>query len=254
MYMFISRCAAMALIGIACSSGRAGEPLASVDSVLAKWEAASQACRTLDVQVTRFRYDNVFGGRDCTETASGRFYYEAPDVGRFEIRSNDASCWSSLRECIIWNGKETLWIDCKRRSCQKITEAQLQKTTDHGCGFWAIFATLARQLRCPQNFLPLVVDIRAADLRKRFNLTIERSGDEIWLRAVPKRSEEAANCRRITVILDAKTYRTTAIEIVDPNGKDRMVYRFDDPKLNQRPSDRQRLISPDLSGLRILAE
>jgi hypothetical protein len=51
------------------------------------------------------------------------------------------------------------------------------------------------------------------------------------------------------VILNARTYISVATQEVSPSGRDRMVIELNDPKINQRPSDRDRLLAPDLSGL-----
>ena len=101
------------LAWLVSSLGNAKEPDPTVDSVLAKWEEASQKCKTLDAKLTVFRYDGVFGNGQPTIT-QGRFYYEAPNLGRYEIRKTAKGAtndWSNIAEAIIWTGKETLWID-----------------------------------------------------------------------------------------------------------------------------------------------
>jgi hypothetical protein len=56
----------------------------------------------------------------------------------------------------------------------------------------------------------------------------------------------------IDVILNAKTYMTYATREILPNGIDRTVRVFSDQKVNERPTDRDQLIDPDLSGLRVI--
>jgi hypothetical protein len=53
------------------------------------------------------------------------------------------------------------------------------------------------------------------------------------------------------VILNTNTYLTSAIQVTTPNGIDRTVFVLHDQKVNQRPADRDQLINPDLSGLRV---
>jgi hypothetical protein len=119
--------------------------------------------------------------------------------------------------------------------------------------FFAPFlAPIIVRLQRPQEAWPLLIDIRAADVRQRFDVTVEgRNNKEILLRALPKRSADAANYRDIWVILNAKTYLTSAVRHVQPNGRDRVVMQLEDQKINQRPSDRDQLIDPDLSGLKV---
>ena len=248
---------------LATSSGDAKEPEPTVDAVLAKWEEASQKCQTLDAKLTVFRYDTVFGGREPTIT-QGRFYYEAPDRGRYEIRktargaSND---WRNISEAVVWTGKETLWIEGDRRRCQKCPTEKLRSLSAPPEGkkegwlagiFSAFGRQLARRLQGPRQFHPLLIGIPAAEVRERFDVTLEKSGEEILLKAVPKRQADQAGFREIDVILDAKTYMTMATQEVLPNGRDRMVFQVSELKVNQRPSDRDQLLAPDLSGLRVI--
>ena len=120
------------LIGSWCQSAVTAEPRLSprnakaskptVDSVLAKWEAASQMCKTLDAKLTVWKYDGVFGNGQ-PEVSYGRFYYEAPNQGRYEIwtgpegKTND---WSTTSVAFIWNGKETLQIDGRISSLYQV--------------------------------------------------------------------------------------------------------------------------------------
>jgi TIGR03009 family protein len=228
-----------------------------VESVLARWEKASQRCRTLDAKLTVFHYDAIFHGEYPT-ISRGRFYYEAPNVGRCEIRkggNGKANDWSALPDVLIWTGKETLWIDGRKKQCQRFPSAQFRTLREMTEGkppsfFEEVFSRIVRMER-PQTLLPLAIDVRAADVRERFDVTIERNEDEIWLKAVPKQSADRTDYREIDVILNGKTWLTSAMRTISANGKDRVVFQFEDQKVNQRPIDRDELISPDLSGLTI---
>ena len=106
------------------SLGNAKEPERSVDSVLAKWDEAARKCKTLDAKLTVYYYDRVFGG-DQPKITHGRFYYEAPNLGRYEIREttkDTTNDWSSLSEAVIWTGNETLCIDGSTRRCTTYKE------------------------------------------------------------------------------------------------------------------------------------
>ena len=74
-------------VGIGPSTTAAGEPLPSIESVLAKWEEASQKCRILDAELAVFEYDGLTRGPP--KISRGRLYYEAPNIGRFEIADED---------------------------------------------------------------------------------------------------------------------------------------------------------------------
>ena len=53
------------------------------------------------------------------------------------------------------------------------------------------------------------------------------------------------------MILSTKTYMAVAMQVVSPNGRERLVHQLSDPKVNQRPRDRDQLVAPDLSRLHI---
>ncbi len=247
------------LAGLVSSLGHAKEPVPTVDSVLAKWEEASQKCKTLDARLTVCKYDPVFdiGGRPTV--TYGRFYYETPNLGRYEIRktaTGSTNDWSSISEAIIWNRKEMLWIEGDKRSCRKLSTAELQSLLSepekNGLGWWSIFArSFARRFQGPKQFQPLLIGIPASEVRERFYVTITERGGDICLRALPKGSADAGCCSRIDVILNAKTYMTVATETISPSGRDRTVVELNEPKINQRPSDRDQLLVPDLSGLHV---
>ncbi len=191
----------------------------------------------------------------------GRFYYEAPNLGRCEVveSAEKATSWSHLSEAVIWNGKETLWIDGRRGNCDRFPAAKMQallgqpeSTKESGWSqFFAWFGQCARVLQGPQHFLPLVVGVRAAEVRERFEVTIVSSGKEILLKAVPKQPADKATYREMEVLLNAETYMTHATKEVFLNGRDRTVRVFDDEKINQRPSDRDQLLAPNLLGLHV---
>ena len=233
------------------SPGSAKEPDPTVVSVLAKWEEASQKCKTLDAKLTVWKYDGVFGDGHPTIT-QGRFYYEAPNVGRYEIRKDAKGAtndWASISEAVIWTGKETLWIDGDRRHCQKFSAQNLRS---NNLGWWSVFGpAFGQRFQEPKQFQPFLIGIPASELRARFDVAIKESGVDIWLRALPKRAADAACCSRIDVILSTKTYMTVATQTMSPNGRDRTVVEFVEPKVNVRPSDRDQLMAPDLSELSV---
>ena len=71
-------------------------------------------------------------------------------------------------------------------------------------------------LQGPQQCCLLLVAIRAAEVRERFEVTIDKSGEDIRLKAIPKRQADKTCFREIDVILSTKTYMTVATEVVSP--------------------------------------
>ncbi len=237
---------------LACCCAAAVEPKLSLDTVLAKWEAASDKCKTLDAKVTEFRYDGVFSP-DRPTIQRGRFYYEAPNSGRFQLQSEHGSGWQGLSEAIIWNGEETLVIDGQGRVCQKISwknwKSGKDVSEDDALGW---FVALIHGLEHPtMTYLPLVVDIHGAEIRDRFKLSLEDRGEQILITAVPKKQGVASLYSEIQVLLNAKTWMTHAVQVRSPNHKDYTVIVLEYSKINERPKDRDQLLSPDLHSLEV---
>jgi hypothetical protein len=65
---------------------------------------------------------------------------------------------------------------------------------------------------------------------------------------VPTLPADTSEYREIDVLLSPTSHLATAVEQISPNRKDRQVVVLDDPKVNQRPSDREELINPNLFG------
>jgi outer membrane lipoprotein-sorting protein len=237
------------------------DPLPSVDVVLAKWEESSRKLQCMDAKLTVFQYD-VFTG-DQPKITRGRFYYEAPNLARYEVTEHSdraTNNWSKVSEAILWKADETLWIEGTRLTCMKLSKAKMQSVLPEDRGttenpqswFFGGFARyLARKFESAQQYFPLLVGIRAAEVKEKFDLTMERNGEDILIRATPKRASEKADYHEVAVILNAKTFLARATQVIALNGRDRTVYMLDDQKVNERPSDRDELVAPDLSQFHV---
>lgn len=235
----------------------AAEKAPTVESLLAKWEEASQKCRSMDAKLKVFRYDRALGD-DQPTIEHGRFYYEAPNLARYQVgkyREGSVNDWSGVSEALIWKGKEALRIDGRTWTVLRFSARDVETFAGKTGGLFSEFIKgLFWVLERPQHCLPLVFDIHAADVRERFDVMIEQSSNEkeIELRATPKRPLEKTVYAEIRVILNADTYMTRAIQVSPPGAIGRTVFVLHDQKVNQRPSDRDQLINPDLSGLRVM--
>ena len=138
-------------------------------------------------------YDAFTGERP--NISQGRIYYEQPNIARYEIReggNGKVNDWLALPEVWLWNGKETLWIDGRTRECRRYDWVDLQAMQGNAGRksllFFAPFlAPIIVRLQRPQEAWPLLIDIRAADMRQQFDVTVEgRNNKEILLRALPE--------------------------------------------------------------------
>ena len=112
---------------------------------------------------------------------------------------------------------------------------------------------MARHLTGPQHLLPLVVDVRAAEVRERFDLTIiQRSDKEIMLKRSQgkERQGRVRQNRRAPGRENLHDLRDSGL-VSQWQGANRLsVCR---QKVNQRPSDRDQLIAPDLARLQMVS-
>jgi hypothetical protein len=237
----------------------ADDSLPSDEVIISKWEEASQKCRNLDAKLTVFRYD-IFGGEQPKVT-HGRLYYEAPGLGRYEI-SEDSSWasgdWERASEAIVWKNDETLLIQGGTKTCIRFSKEKLQSLPSGDgkqAGLLEKFGRyFALRFSSPRNTFPLLVDVRAADVRKQFDLAFERKGEEIRVKATPNKHSEQAEYSEIGIILDSKTFLPQAIRYCRSDSKDRTVYVLYDQSVNHRPDNRDEILAPDLSQLKVVDE
>jgi hypothetical protein len=240
---------------------RAEEPVLTLDSVLEKWETASQECKILDAKLEFFRYDRVFSA-EKPEMEYGRIYYESPTVSKIEIGKKPidaAKDWSADEGTIIWNGAEGLRIDPKERTYVKMPLKNIQDAWDQPLdGFFAkmahAFILAALPPPRPQTLWPLMVDVRAEEIKKDFEVSFERSGDDVLIAAVPKKDTQPRIFHaKIRVLLDSKTFRTKAVQYINDSWNYSSVVLYEQ-KYNEKPSDRDPLAVPDLSGFRTVED
>lgn len=236
---------------------RAEEAELTLDSVLEKWEKASQECKILDMKLALFQYDSTFPTAK-PDRMYGRFYYEDPNTARldFSKKSNfKTNEWSAIEDCIIWKGTEAQRISTKSHAyfqmpIDKIQEAQEQPIQ----GFWGFYAKLWTAMLPPprpQSQFPFLVDVRTEDIRKQYDISFERNdnviGGDILLTAIPKKSARSPfSDSKIRVIFDSWSYRIKGIQYISSHGTLSVVPY--DQKFNEKPGDRDQLIEPDLSG------
>ncbi len=77
--------------------------------------------------------------------------------------------------------------------------------------------------------LPFIFGARADQLKQRYWMRIVTPADaknQIWLEVYPKFQADAANFRRVDIILSTDTMLPYALQLHDPGGQSRVVYQF----------------------------
>ncbi len=232
---------------------RAEEAELTLDSVLEKWEKASQECKIFDTKLALFQYDSNFP-TDKPKVIYGRFYFESSKTARIDISKKpvfETNDWSAIDGSLIWNGTEALRIYPNNHLYYKMPIAKIEDAwAQPHKGFSGFFAKLelaALPLPRPQFLCPLLIDVSAEEVHEKYDITFERQGEDVLITAVLKKHDQEILCHdKSRVLLDSKNFQTKAVQYVD-DWRHYYSIALYDQKINKKPSDRNHLIEPDLS-------
>jgi TIGR03009 family protein len=200
-----------------------------LDQVLSQWEQESLKIHTFRCGFDRWEYDPVFlqdGERIPVTTSTGQLKYARPDKGLFritEIRRYVAKKkdWEKSNE----PGEH--WV-CDGNAVYEYNATKKQ----------LIVRELPPELRgksIADGPLPFLFSADADRLKRRYSIRItDMTDNEIWLEAYPRYQRDAANYRKVELILDRHRFLPSALQVYLPNGKNRTVYKFhsEDAKVN----------------------
>ncbi len=201
-----------------------------LDQILLKWEKQSDKVKTFRCNFTRWEYDAAFGNPQADFKKSqgqGEIRYRAPDCGAYVI------------------------TEMKEYDPARKVESPKTEGLDHWvCDGKAIFEfnadkKLLIERRLPPELqgkaiadgpLPFIFGAKADQLKRRYwmrDVTPKDDvGKKIWLEAVPKYQQDAANFQSATVILNESDFMPSALRIFLPGGKSNSDYSFVDSKMN----------------------
>lgn len=212
-----------------------------IDGLLAYWEQKSSEVKTYSCKFTRFEYDSVFGPQNPRwhkTQSKGLIRFSAPDKGEFHVthvghfqppaQEGEAPTWPMT----VSNEAEH-WI-CDGNSIYELnaSKKQLRETR------------LPEELRGRQiadGPLPFMFGATKQKIEQKYWIREllpppDRKG-EYWLEAYPKLAEDAAQFKKVMIILDETTFLPSALQIFPPNydghkNLTREVYLFTDRKQN----------------------
>ena len=206
-----------------------------VDQILQMWETESAKIKTFDCQFERWEYDLVFGpGNDIPSIKStGQLTYSKPDKGSFKIneilgwqkQSAEQASWEP-GDWVAQNNKVGEHWVCDGKAIHEYNHAKKQ----------LVVQPLPLEMRgtaIVDGPLPFLFGAEAEKIKRRYWIRSSSSDQtSIQLEAYPRWQADAANYRRVDVMLDRKKMMPTAIQVHMPNGKKRAVYMFKDPTVN----------------------
>jgi len=204
----------------------------ALEQILKDWELTTSHFKKLAGEFSRFKYDATF---EVEIRANGKFAYEAPDKGYYELRGAvidkaDVSkkvgkdgipfaIMSDGAERWVCTGKDVIRIYDKDKTYEKVPippESQGENMID--------------------GPLPFLFGMKAEQAKLRYKLSLDTkrmksNPSEIWLNVIPKWEKDAKNYQRATVIIEAKTFLPKAVKLVDPSGQE-SVHRFENLEVN----------------------
>ncbi|QDT53141.1 hypothetical protein Pan44_11560 [Caulifigura coniformis] len=231
----------------------------AVLEVLSRWEQATMALKSVEINFKRFDRDSVF---EVETRGVGKFIYVAPNKGLYTLkgapvveRAEGPSTATGGKMAVAaakpqlywWSGENVTIVDEREKTYDTLPIPKRMSENIQTVGSWDV---IWQVLAGPQKALPAVVDLRAEKMLNRFEWSVEENSDtQIHLEGVPRTSQDRRHIKQLSVMLDPKTYRTTATRLVDPSGSRETIHRFEYVKVNDASLDDQTAWKPELAAL-----
>lgn len=201
------------------------EEEAVLDRLLTDWQIKSGAVKTFESTFTRWDYDPIFGDANTPKrVVKGALRYASPDKGFYEL-ADESEKWICTGDAVFEFKKE------------------LKQMREY---------PLPREMRgqaIADGPMPFVFGVQAAKMKARYWMRITtppaNQANQVWLEVFPRHAKDAANFRKIDVILSFEHDGTNvtklepfALNMHLPNGghdgamSGRTVYQFADMKIN----------------------
>ena len=205
-----------------------------LNQVLDLWETESNKVKSFKCPFERWVYDPVFGpaGYDVPLTKGvGQLKYVKPDKGMFKIDKllhytapetpGGTPTWeekpNEFGEHWVCDGKAVFQYNTAQKTLvvnELPPEMQGQAIAD--------------------GPLPFLFGAEKNKLKARYSMKVTQTQPDIWIVAIPKLRNDAANYRMVTVILDREKFLPSAMRVELPNAKERevFIFRLDQSKVN----------------------
>jgi len=202
----------------------------ALENLLADWEKRNREIHAMESKFFRWRYDAVFAGATNPNSPppppdAGELKFASPDKAWMKIESKDAK-HPEQSEQWLCDGKSVFQWDYSKKI---VTEWMLPPERQ------------GKAIGDGDGPLPFVFGIEAEKLKQRYFMRIITPPDvqnQVWLESYPKFQQDAANYKKVEVILQivgpTNALFPFAIQVYAPNGKDRVVYQLQDPKINPK--------------------
>jgi TIGR03009 family protein len=186
-----------------------------LENVLKLWEERSSKIEKLQGEFYKISYNGVF----LTEKHSvGKFYYESPDKGFYNVEGKK----TGLKGQEGWKaepGPDERWL-CDGKIIYAIKDSDKSYEKHE-------IPPQQRGKNIMDGPLPFLFGMKAEEAKKRYTLRlVKQEKGTIWIEAIPRRPQDAANWKKATVIIDAKTFLPKAVRLEEPGEKASTVHNF----------------------------
>ncbi|MCE5267420.1 MAG: TIGR03009 domain-containing protein [Planctomycetaceae bacterium] len=206
------------------------EQQAEVDRVLKQWEDHNSTIKTFECDFKRWIFNVVFAapGQQLKPqfVEQGKINYASPDKGLFRIDTEE----KDGKQAPIDSGRAEHWL-CDGTSIYQYIPAK-KRVEEH---------RLPPELRgkaIANSPLPFIFGAEAQNLKQRYFIRLVTPPPDVngqyWLEAYPRYQQDGANFARATFIISTKDLSPLGLELIQPNGKDFVRYRFDEIVINAK--------------------
>jgi TIGR03009 family protein len=222
----------------------------NVDRLLARWEQWNAGARTFDCRFKRWVYDGVFGPpNEARFVELGSIKYAAPDRCLWQVYGAEKDGKTvpiddARMEHWAFDGKSIIeWQHARREIIEHRLPADTQTSRIVSGPLTFPFSTLGWLfLGGPPSDAggPVPFSAKAKDLKELYYIRqiapLSEPKDQIRLEAYPRTRMSAAFFQRLEIIFHAADMSPHAMKLVQPNGKDSVVYQFYDVAVNAASS------------------
>lgn len=190
---------------------------AQVDRILDLWEQHNRDVKTFDCQFKRWTYDVVFGPANQAKFIDvGVIKYASPDRGMFRVETTE----KDGKEIAIEAARAEHWISDGKSIFE--FSAGKKQLIEHK------LPPALQGKAIADSPLPFLFGAEAKKLKQRYFMRLIPANrpNQVCLEAYPRYQQDAANFHHAQFILDVQGMTPFALNLIQPNEKDRTVYQF----------------------------
>lgn len=224
-----------------------------VDTVLNVWQKRTEGIKTYECELHRWQFDPSFFKDGHSTHGVGTLRFEAPGKAEFKIDTLKTLTNKQPAKYEVLPNEphgphwicDGQWVHIMDQNKKKATKIELPPEY--------------RGERVYRSPLPFVFGVKADEMKARYwvkPLDKKRPG-EVWLEAVPKRADDAANYMKVQIVLDQQDTLPKGLIVFmtnwTPQSPHREVFQFNNRKTNMVKANlmqlfRQSFISPKLGN------